>query len=311
MQHDYNGFPNQKGARLIARTFPQSTRVLEHVGRDLLIPVFGTDGAVHLTPRTDARRVRLPEDSPITHDIDKLFDVTRYATARTPIELGTVDEATRSAFVHPFPVWCQHVLDMPIKFPGSDVRLPHDLASLAPAVQHIVDIEARVNPRYGDYYAYLSLHQADVAVGERMRENPFHVDGFQGPRWKQKHPANHSYLLCDTLPTDFFPIPFPIDHLDLEMDDIYAEFERMVNAAKAKPWNAKDFELLLMDAYCVHRGGIATHPVFRTWLRISWETRAFDRIGNTHNPLFDYDWEMVARDTSPLIRPRLDMAVAA
>jgi hypothetical protein len=303
MQHDYNGFPNQRIARAVAATCPKNASVIEHGGRDLLLPVFDTVDAFRLTP--NAADVRLPPDAPVAKDLDTPFDAAKYGTARVPLSLGVVDDATREAFTAPLPAWCQHVLDMPIKFPGTDVRVPAALASFVPAIQRIIDAERQINPSYEKYYAYLSVHQATLGVGERMRENPYHVDGFQGPRWPEKHPVNHSYLLSDQLPTVFYPIAFPLDGVDLAFDDIYAEFARRVESSEgAAEWRPKDFELVLMDAYCVHRGDVAKQPMFRTWLRVSWETRVFDRLGNSHNPLFDYDWKMVARDTDPRIRPR-------
>ncbi len=220
-----------------------------------------------------------------------------------------VDADVQRAFTKPLLTWCSHVLDMPVKFAGTDVRVPAALASFAPAIQRIIDAERQLNPDYDKYTAYLSVHQAQLEPGERMRENPFHVDGFQGPRWETKHPVNHSYLLTDVLPTVFYPMAFPLGHIDPAFDDIYAEFEYVVGQAQQpRTFRAEDFELILMDAYCVHRGDVTTRPVFRTWLRMSWETRDFDRFGNTHNPLFDYEWDMVARDTDPRIRPRLAAA---
>jgi hypothetical protein len=38
----------------------------------------------------------------------------------------------------------------------------------------------------------------------------------------------------------------------------------------------------------------------RTWVRLSFEVRIFDRLGNTHNPMFAYDWPMVPRDIESL-----------
>jgi len=55
-----------------------------------------------------------------------------------------------------------------------------------------------------------------------------------------------------------------------------------------------------MDCYSVHRGDVAPERVYRTWIRLSFEVRIFDRLGNAHNPLFNYDWEMVPRDIEAL-----------
>ncbi len=305
MQHDYKGFPGQHIARSVARQYPRQAEVIAHRGQDLLLPRFdATDGRV-LTPNRAASAIRLPNDELVLRDLNTPWDVAKHAEARRPVSLGIVATDVQEAFVRELPPWCRHVLDMPIKFPGTGVRVPNALASFVPALQQILDIEAQPNPAYDAYYAYLSIHQARIEPGERMRENPYHVDGFQGPRWPHKHPVNHSYLLADALPTVFYPRSFPLDHLDLGLDDIYAEFARLIEGDPQTPtWRAADFDLVLMDAYCVHRGDVATVPVTRTWLRVSWETRIFDRLGNAHNPLFRYDWPMVARDTDTRIRPR-------
>ena len=61
-------------------------------------------------------------------------------------------------------------------------------------------------------------------------------------------------------------------------------------------------EITLMDCYSVHRGVESAIAQPRTWLRLSFEERRriFDRLGNAHNPLFDYEWEMVERDIEQL-----------
>jgi len=41
---------------------------------------------------------------------------------------------------------------------------------------------------------------------------------------------------------------------------------------------------------------------FRTFFRLSYSPRMFDRLGNTHNPLFDYSWPMVPRDFHSLVK---------
>ena len=305
MQHDYKGFPNRDRAHVIAALFPQNAEVITHRGDDLLMPVFSAERGISLTPSTSAPRIVTPTSEAVYRDLGTTWDIAKYAEPRQPVSLGLVGEQIRATFGRPLPTWAQHVLDMPIKFPGTDVRLPRELESIAPALRHIVQIDQQLVPDWHRYYAYLSVHQAEIKAGERMRENPYHVDGFQGPRWTKKHPVNRSYLLSDAVPTAFYPMSFPIDHLDLERDDVYAEFAHRIESAPDAPvWRARDFELTLMDAYCVHRSDVATQPVFRTWIRVSWETRIFDRLGNSHNPLFDYSWEMVNRDTDPRIRPR-------
>lgn len=309
MQHDYDAFPNRHIAHRLLAAFPGKCQVVTHRGIDLLLPLFDKMDGIHLEPA--ARQVALPSSGthPVLRDIGTPWSLSKHAEARKPVVLGGLGEAEARLFMSHVAPQVGHVLDMPIKFPGTDVRLPGELASFAQVVQRIIDIEAALNPHYGEYYAYLSVHQGMVNPGDRQRETPYHVDGFQGPRWTSKHPANHSYLVADVLPTVFYPVGFPLDDIDPNFDDVYAEFARRIDAdPQVETWMPKPFEIMLMDCYCVHRGQRASEPTFRTWLRISWETRIFDRLGNAHNPHFDYAWEMVARDTDPRIRPRQPIA---
>lgn len=306
MQHDYKAFPNRAQAREIASAFPSQTAVFNHGGIDLLVPKFSNRHGLYLSPEAASLPLDDLKHKPVIRDIGTAWDIAKHADARTPVVLGRLSDAERAEFVKPVARYTEHVLDMPIKFPGTDIRVPVDLASFAPVIQRIVGMERALNPDYDRYYAYLSIHQGLVIPGERQRETPYHVDGFQGPRWTEKHPANHSYLLTDALPTVFYPVDFPLDHIDPNFDDIYAEFAMRIDADPGiKTWMPKPLEIMLMDCYCVHRGQPAIEPTFRTWLRISWETRIFDRLGNAHNPLFDYNWPMLARDTDPRIRPRI------
>lgn len=305
MQHDYDAFPNRVVARNLAASFEGKCHVITHRGIDLLLPFFSAGHGLHLEPKPTALSLKGLQGYDVLRDFGKTWDIAKHATARRPVVLDRLDAIGARMFSSHIEPFASHVLDMPIKFPGTDVRLPHELASFAHVVQRIVDIERFLNVDYEKYYAYLSIHQGMVNPGDRQRETPYHVDGFQGPRWTEKHPANHSYLLTDDLPTVFYPVGFPLDDIDPNFDDIYAEFARRIDGdPRVETWMPKPLEIMLMDCYCVHRGQRALQPTFRTWLRISWETRIFDRLGNAHNPLFDYRWDMVARDTDPRIRPR-------
>ncbi len=65
-------------------------------------------------------------------------------------------------------------------------------------------------------------------------------------------------------------------------------------------WRPGKGEINMIDAYTVHRGTEAVERVFHTWIRLSFEVRQFDRSGNAHNPLFQYDWTMRPRDIEGL-----------
>lgn len=187
------------------------------------------------------------------------------------------------------------VLDLPIKFPGSDYRLPVELGAYARAVQAALDVEHAVNPDADAYHAYLTLDNARVPRAVTQRVPGLHVDGFQGARIETPLPVDHSYIAHSTLPTAFYPGPFDVAGLDLRRDNVFHAFDVQAEARGMVPVTYPNYTLLFMDAYAVHAGVLAPDETDRTFLRLSYSVREFDRLGNSHNPAFDYAWTMVER----------------
>lgn len=275
-------------------------------GKHYEVPIFDPAEPVLVEPSRDAPLpLALPdrESSPVLACIDTVWDRDQFRVARRPVGLGVLTAAELATFARPGVV---RVLDLPIKMPDDPVyRLPQALAQFTDVVARIARCELTVNPRPEDYYAYLTIDQRWVAPGTLHREAPCHVDGFQGARWSPKCRINHSYTVSDLLPTAYYPQPFDLRALDETKHDFFWEMNAQVaDTNEAHRWQPRPAELTLMDAYCVHRGveNDGPAPVYRTWLRLSFEERrrVFDRLGNGHNPLFDYDWPMVDRDIEQL-----------
>jgi hypothetical protein len=245
----------------------------------------------------------MPAGSPILRCLNTTWNVEEFKRPRRPVSLGVLGADELAVFARPEAV---RVLDMPIKMPGcSEYRIPRPLAQFAGVIQRIADVEHAINAEHGDYYAYLTIDQRWVEPGTLHREAPCHVDGFQGARWNPKCRVNHSYTVSDLLPTAYYIQPFDFSGLDEKVHDFFWEMNAQVaDTNEIHRWQPKPAELTLMDCYCVHRGveNDGQSRVFRTWLRLSYEERrrVFDRLGNAHNPLFDYDWKMVDRDIEQL-----------
>ena len=160
-------------------------------------------------------------------------------------------------------------------------------------------------PTLPSYHAYLTIDQRWVAPGTLQREAPCHVDGFQGARYRPKCRTNHTYTVSDVLPTAYYVQAFDFTGLDERLHDYFWEMNAQVrDTNEGHRWQPLPAEITLMDCYCVHRGveNDGPEPVFRTWMRLSFEERrrVFDRLGNAHNPLFEYEWPMVDRDIEQL-----------
>lgn len=272
----------------------QKVETLSYRGMKFEVPIFGTEGLV-LSPQEP--KSSNTHSGPIYEDTNSIWDLKKFETAsRTPLICGKIADTTR--FSKPSNL---RVLDMPIKFPGSDVyRVPKELGQFGEAIQFCADQHHKFNPRATEYYAYITVDQGVVKKGCLQRNSGCHVDGFQGSRIEPKVMVNQSYLCTDSIPAVFYPHPFSVKHLDASKDNFFLEFDRQSDEQNS--WQAKPFEVLLMDAYCVHRSTAAETDHYRTFFRLTYEVRKFDRLGNAHNPLFDYSWDMVPRDIHSTLR---------
>ncbi len=284
------------------------TEELFYRGKTYLVPVLDPRESVVITARPE-RAVATPtaNESDVIRSIHGIWNLHEFERPRRPVSLGVLGPKELAIFARPGAV---RVLDMPIKMPDcAEYRLPRAFAQFADVVQRIADVEHAINPHHADYHAYLTIDQRWVDPGTLHREAPCHVDGFQGARWQPKCRNNHSYTVSDVLPTAYYVQPFDFRKLDERVHDFFWEMNAQVaETDEAHRWQPRPAELTLMDCYCVHRGveNDDERRIFRTWLRLSFEERrrVFDRLGNAHNPLFDYAWKMVDRDIEQLgLRP--------
>lgn len=239
---------------------------------------------------------------PIFDDMATVWDLQKFKTVRKPYDLNhgiSINEATKAKFSQKGAV---NVLDLPIKFPGSDFRVPKELLQFEDIIRRVARFERQYNySSYDEYYCYASVDQRWVKAGSLQREAPCHVDGFQGAKWNPKVKINHTYVISDILPTTYYVQPFNFDALDEAKHNFFWEMNRQVALTNSQyAWQPQPYELNLIDAYTVHRGTPADQDCFRTWLRLSFEVRIFNRLGNAHNPMFSYDWQMEPRDIEGL-----------
>jgi hypothetical protein len=273
---------------------------LGYRGKRFTVPKLSNDG-FEIVADASKNRIGIlsPFDSLIIADLNSGWDTAKFLVPRLPVDLGTLDQEERLAFSRP---GAPRTLDMPIKFPGSYFRIPETLRQFQGLIERVAHFEAAVNPDcFDEYYCYMTIDQGVVRPDTLQREAPCHVDGFQGARWNPKTRINHTYVVSDALPTTYYLQPFDFSQLDEARHNFFWEMNRIVAMTRsAHAWRPQNNQINLIDAYTVHRGTEAVEPTFRTWVRLSFEVRKFDRLGNAHNPLFAYDWEMVPRDIEGL-----------
>lgn len=295
---------NTNAPRNSAHAFDNKSEVERELksyrGKRFSLPQFSTEG-FEIVADASKNTATIPskEQSPIMADLNTLWDLNKFMTPRIPVSLGVLTPEEQAEFSKPR---ATRTLDMPIKFPGSQFRIPKSLEQFKSVIERVAHFEAAINPDcFDEYYCYLSIDQGMVAPDTLQREAPCHVDGFQGARWSPKVRLNHTYVVSDAIPTTYYPQAFDLSHLDETKHNFFWEMNKIVaDSNSVHAWKPEPFELNMIDAYTVHRGSEAEEMTFRTWIRLSFEVRQFDRLGNAKNPLFSYDWDMVPRDIEGL-----------
>lgn len=225
-------------------------------------------------------------------NINKLWDETNFSKINLPNVLFELNQDEINLYS------CEElirVLDMPIKFPGTSYRIPNELSHLSSLILKIASHEHLSNNQVNNYYCYLTLDKRIVKKGTTTRKKGIHVDGFQGARLGEKLPVDHSYILASNHPTIFYNQSFEVKNdWDKKCHNYFEGFEIQKKAGSGVTY--PDNTVLLIDAYCLHEAPEVVEDTFRTFLRLSYTVREFDRLGNAHNNMFDYDWDMYPRD---------------
>ncbi|OGT36071.1 MAG: hypothetical protein A3F11_05515 [Gammaproteobacteria bacterium RIFCSPHIGHO2_12_FULL_37_14] len=265
-------------------------------GYTFSVPTIGKKGS-SLTPKP-YRITKCTYHSRILEDLHSVWDINKFKVARAPLEVGELVD--RRAFQ----CLTIRVLDMPIKLAGSnDYKIPDEIHPFIDTIQMIVNHEHSIlsEQQLLSYHAYLTIDQSEVKAGTMQRKPGAHVDGFQGARIFPKTLINHSYVVSNGTPTIFYPHSFDFSYLNEGIHDYFLEMDTQAKDSKAI--RTKPYSIYLMDAYTVHRADLATENCFRTFLRVSYDVKVFDRLGNTINPLLSYSWNMVPREVqSTLVR---------
>lgn len=251
-----------------------------------------SEGSV-LVPRPSYALPELTEDP-------RVFDKARYATEVHPpralFETGTV--------LHGRFMRC---LDMPLRLAGdTEYRLPEEWTTLGPLIERILGVEHANNPNWARYHTYLTVDSSEMVADGQQRNGGLHADGFQGARITPKTKVTRNYVATSNGGTRFYPQLFRTG-----LDDAVFDLFKGFNLQAGRPVLAPEDTVVFMDAYTVHESGLAARDGLRTFLRVTFDLKKFDRAGNTHNAMLDYNWPMVERNVHQTLQaPTLEALYA-
>lgn len=207
---------------------------------------------------------------------DKPFNKERYLYANPPIHIG------------PFSVEANiNVLRCPIKVAGTrKLVIPRELGSLLPFIKHCCIYEQTFNPNFEKLFAHITVDKQQAKARSTQRVPGFHVDGFQGSKFPEKHEIEHSYLWSSCFGTEFCVQPFFINHID---ESKYLVFDEMnFQANEDNIVTCLDGNVYLFDPYMVHRSPEVTRDCERLIVRITFEYSKLLDPNDTANPHFPF-----------------------
>lgn len=135
--------------------------------------------------------------------------------------------------------------------------------------------------RFIGSYVYLTAKNLYQIAGCAYNRPGWHSDGFMTD--------DINYIWYNKSPTVFNCTEFNLSQDDtLSLKEMNEQWELENN--KTYPNNT----ILRLDQYNIHRVG-PTSTGMRTFVKVSFSKDKYDLIGNSHNYLLDYNWEMKPR----------------
>jgi hypothetical protein len=94
---------------------------------------------------------------------------------------------------------------MPIKFPGTDYRLPDEIKNVAGEfTQKVAECFASISKSHDEMYCYITMTVGIVDPWLTQRRPGLHGDGFKSINHPAGETNEHIFLAINTLPTHFY-----------------------------------------------------------------------------------------------------------
>lgn len=212
------------------------------------------------------------------------FDVEQYLYPRLPVDMGYWD--VEGLMNHEVP----NVLRLPIKNPGTQFKIPQELAPLLKLIDRVANYDKRINPHFDKAFCHITFDLSDVEPGQYHRFPGMHGDGFQGSKLTPKILPEHSYILVTDPATEVCLQPFFLKHLDEAKHNEFLECDSQAHPANI--YRTLPGHLYLIDPYIVHRTPKITKKVRRLFIRITFTFLELEHPKNTVNPMLEpYEYE--------------------
>lgn len=192
------------------------------------------------------------------------------------------------ALIGNFDINCKEMMfyqDMLIKYRQDDIVSYEDRLNVFEGL--IKSTVENFCKKYGkeacyDNYIYLSAKHLFQPANQSYNRPGWHSDGFGSD--------DINYIWSNKFPTVFNTSKF-----NLSNDDKKSMQEMEEQALPENDIVYPNNSLLRLDQYNIHRVATNTPAGMRTFIKVTFSKNKFNLLGNTHNYLLDYDWEMKPR----------------
>jgi hypothetical protein len=232
-----------------------------------------SDSGIRFEPETVPLTNSIWESKAFSH-LHKTWSMDGFDTLSLPTAIGEVgDSPAFDRIVAP------DVENMPLKFPGTDVRLPAEYAAVSDIVRRIVNVRASMDAAsYHESYFYLTWTQIRIAPFRTQRRSGLHVDGMQGKERPTKTPPETTFIVSNSLPTVFVNQVYDVKNFDTARYNLFREFEAQTD--HRNEFTTDPYVIYMIDAFAVHRPQMALRDTRRTFLKMVCSR-------NADNPMFD------------------------
>ena len=168
---------------------------------------------------------------------------------------------------------------LPIKFPNSEILVPERLKVFNQLIQEVL---IREGTNLNDKYVYLTAKHIFASPDNVGNRAGYHSDGFGTPDINYIWTYIHSTVFC-------------IQDFNLSTDCALSMHQMEHQADKDNEVTYPVNTLLRLDEGVIHRTPNIRLGCMRTFVKISISKEKYNLVGNSHNYLLDYDWEMFDR----------------
>jgi hypothetical protein len=174
---------------------------------------------------------------------------------------------------------------LPIQIPGKGIRIPDNLLCFKPLINRAMCDAAETRFIF-DPYIYITAKHLYVTPENLGNRPGWHIDGFGTD--------DLNYIWYDGAPEN--STEFCNQTFDISEDEHQSMLDMSAQADEGNVVTYSPKSLLRLDNQIVHRTSTRAVAGYRTFVKISVSDQIYNLKGNAHNYLFDYKWDMVARD---------------